>query len=210
MRKIYYILISALIIYAVTPAKIGAVELKKPGIYAVFETSMGNITVKLFHKKAPKTVENFVGLAEGTKEWKDPQTGKMVKKPLYDGTIFHRVIPDFMIQGGDPLGSGMGGPGYRFADEFGIGLRHDKPGILSMANSGPNTNGSQFFITEVPTRHLDNKHAVFGQVIDGLDLVKKIARVKVMRGNRPVHDVVLKKVVIKRIKEKKKKKAEKN
>ena len=177
-----------------------AAETDKPVMYVIFETSMGNITAELFEKEAPNTVANFVDLAEGKKEWKDPNTGKMVKKPLYDGTIFHRVIPKFMIQGGDPKGNGTGGPGYRFADEFSPNLRHDKPGMLSMANSGPNTNGSQFFITEVPTPWLDNRHSIFGQVTEGMDVVNKIARVKQGRGNKPVTDVVLKKVTIKRSK----------
>src|SRR5512147_2549650 len=133
----------------------------KGPLIATFKTSMGDIVVRLFEDKAPKTVENFVGLATGTKEWTDPKTGGKVKRPLYNGTLFHRVIPGFMIQGGDPLGSGTGGPGYRFADEFSPDLRHNKAGILSMANSGPNTNGSQFFITLAPTPHLDNRHSVF-------------------------------------------------
>ncbi len=145
-------------------------------LYATFTTSMGDIVVKLLPEKAPKTVENFVGLAEGTKEWKDPASGKAVKKPLYDGTIFHRVIPEFMIQGGDPMGTGVGGPGYRFADEIDAGNRFDKPGLLAMANAGPNTNGSQFFITEVPTPHLNRGHTIFGEVVKGFDLVPKIAR----------------------------------
>jgi peptidyl-prolyl cis-trans isomerase A (cyclophilin A) len=149
--------------------------------YATFKTSLGDIVVKLFPEKAPKTVENFVGLAEGTKEWKDPRSGQMVKKPLYDGTVFHRVIPQFMIQGGDPLGNGTGGPGYKFADEFHKELKHGGPGVLSMANSGPNTNGSQFFITHVPTPWLDNKHSIFGQVIeDTQKVVDKVRQGDVM------------------------------
>jgi peptidyl-prolyl cis-trans isomerase A (cyclophilin A) len=144
-------------------------------MFATFKTSMGDIVVKLLPEKAPKTVENFVGLAEGTKEWKDPRSGQMVKKPLYDGTVFHRVIPQFMIQGGDPLGTGTGGPGYRFADEIGPDNKFSKPGLLAMANAGPNTNGSQFFITEVPTPHLDRGHTIFGEVVKGFDLVPKIA-----------------------------------
>jgi peptidyl-prolyl cis-trans isomerase A (cyclophilin A) len=142
--------------------------------YATFKTSLGDIVVKLFPDKAPKTVENFVALAEGTKEWKDPRSGQTVKKPLYDGTIFHRVIPQFMIQGGDPLGNGTGGPGYKFADETRPDDQFNKPGILAMANSGPNTNGSQFFITEVPTPWLNGKHTIFGEVVKGFELVPKI------------------------------------
>ncbi len=145
-------------------------------MYATFSTSMGEIVVKLMPEKAPKTVENFVGLAEGTKEWKDPASGKSVAKPLYDGTIFHRVIPEFMIQGGDPMGTGFGGPGFKFGDEIGPDNRFDKQGLLAMANAGPNTNGSQFFITEVPTPHLNRGHTIFGEVVKGFDLVTKIAR----------------------------------
>ncbi|HZZ84553.1 MAG TPA: peptidylprolyl isomerase [Anaeromyxobacteraceae bacterium] len=144
--------------------------------YATFTTSMGDLVVKLMPEKAPKTVENFVGLAEGTKEWKDPASGKAVQRPLYDGTIFHRVIPEFMIQGGDPMGTGFGGPGFKFADEIGPDNRFDRPGLLAMANAGPNTNGSQFFITEVPTPHLNRGHTIFGEVVKGVDLVPKIAR----------------------------------
>jgi peptidyl-prolyl cis-trans isomerase A (cyclophilin A) len=139
--------------------------------YAHFETTLGNFTVELFDVKAPKTVANFAGLAEGTKEWKHPRTGERHKRPFYDGIIFHRVIAGFMIQGGDPLGQGHGGPGFQFEDEFHADLRHSQSGILSMANAGPNTNGSQFFITLGPTPHLDRKHTVFGQVTSGLDVV---------------------------------------
>jgi peptidyl-prolyl cis-trans isomerase A (cyclophilin A) len=143
---------------------------------AIFETTDGNITCTLFPDKAPLTVANFIGLATGTKDWKDPKTGKMVHGvPLYNGTIFHRVIPDFMIQGGDPVGNGSGDPGYSFKDEFSPDLTFDQPGRLAMANSGPGTNGSQFFITEVPTPHLNNHHTIFGQCQD-IDVVKKIAR----------------------------------
>ncbi|HYD40994.1 MAG TPA: peptidylprolyl isomerase [Anaeromyxobacter sp.] len=142
---------------------------------ATFQTTLGEIVVKLLPEKAPKTVANFVGLAEGTREWKDPSSGQTVKRPLYDGTVFHRVIPDFMIQGGDPLGTGTGGPGYRFEDEIGPDNRFDRPGLLAMANAGPNTNGSQFFITEVPTPHLNRGHTIFGEVVKGIELVRKIA-----------------------------------
>ncbi len=146
---------------------------------AVFDTTMGKLTCTLFPKEAPKTVANFVGLSNGTKEWTDRATGAKKKGvPLYDGTIFHRVIPNFMIQGGDPLGNGTGDPGYSFEDEFSPNLTFDRPGKLAMANSGPNTNGSQFFITEVPTPHLNNKHTIFGQCDDAsVALVQKIARV---------------------------------
>ena len=145
-------------------------------IHATFQTSLGEIVVKLLPEKAPKTVANFVDLAEGTREWKDPKSGQSVKRPLYDGTVFHRVIPDFMIQGGDSLGTGTGGPGYRFEDEIGADNKFDRPGLLAMANAGPNTNGSQFFITEVPTPHLNRGHTIFGEVVKGMDLVPKIAR----------------------------------
>ena len=143
---------------------------------ATIETTAGNITCTLFPEQAPLTVANFIGLSTGTKEWKDPKTGKMVKGvPLYNGTIFHRVIPNFMIQGGDPAGNGSGDPGYNFKDEFSPSLTFDQPGRLAMANSGPGTNGSQFFITEVPTPHLNGHHTIFGQCQD-LDVVQKIAR----------------------------------
>ncbi|MCC7072925.1 MAG: peptidylprolyl isomerase [Deltaproteobacteria bacterium] len=168
-------------------------------LYATFDTSMGTMVMELFWDKVPSTVTNFVQLAEGTKEWTDPKSGKTVKKPLYDGTVFHRVIPDFMIQGGDPLGLGTGGPGYKFADEFHPALKHDGPGVLSMANSGRNTNGSQFFITEKATTWLDGKHSVFGKVTEGLDLIPKITRVPKAdgaSGSKPAQDVVLKRVLI--------------
>jgi len=157
-------------------------------IYAAFDTTEGKFKIRLFADKAPRTVENFVNLADGTK------TGK----PFYDGTIFHRVIPGFMIQGGDPEGSGRGGPGYKFADEFHKDLRHSKAGILSMANAGPNTNGSQFFITVGPTPHLDNHHSVFGEVTEGYDVVRKISEVPRGAQDRPKKEVRVNSVKIER------------
>ena len=167
-------------------------------VYAHFDTSMGKFTVELFESKTPKTVANFVGLAEGSREWKHPGTGEKSSKPYYDGIVFHRIIDGFVIQGGDPLGQGHGGPGYQFEDEFHPDLRHDRVGILSMANAGPNTNGSQFFITLGPTPHLDRKHSVFGAVVDGLDVVEKIGKVKTDRNDRPVTPVVMNSVTIER------------
>jgi peptidyl-prolyl cis-trans isomerase A (cyclophilin A) len=164
----------------------------------VFATTEGSFTVRLFDQEVPNTVANFVGLAEGTKEWTDPNTHEKVTKPFYDGIIFHRVIGGFMIQGGDPLGQGIGGPGYKFADEFHPSLRHTKAGILSMANAGPNTNGSQFFITLAPTPHLDNRHSVFGEVTDGMDIVRRIGSTPTGRQDRPVKDVVINAVTITR------------
>ena len=169
------------------------------GTYAHFDTSEGSFTVRLFDKEAPNTVANFVGLVEGTKEWQDPSTGERKKTPYYDGVIFHRIIDGFMIQGGDRLGQGTGGPGYKFADEFHPSLRHSKAGVLSMANAGPNTNGSQFFITLGPTPHLDNRHSVFGEVVEGLDVVKKIGSVKTGRQDRPITPVVMNRVTIERV-----------
>jgi cyclophilin family peptidyl-prolyl cis-trans isomerase len=166
--------------------------------YAHFETTLGNFTVELFDKKTPKTVANFAGLAEGSKEWQHPKTGQKQKAPYYDGIIFHRIISGFVIQGGDPLGQGYGGPGYQFEDEFHPDLRHDRAGILSMANAGPNTNGSQFFITLGPTPHLDRRHSVFGAVIEGLDVIEKIGKVKTGPNDRPVTPVVMNKVTIER------------
>ncbi len=144
------------------------------GIFAEIQTNKGKITVRLFYRKVPKTVANFIGLAEGTKSWIDVRTGQSQNTPLYRNLKFHRVIKNFMVQGGDPLGNGRGGPGYRFQDEFHPELKHNKAGILSMANAGPNTNGSQFFITHVPTPWLDNRHSVFGEVIEGMNVVNHI------------------------------------
>jgi peptidyl-prolyl cis-trans isomerase A (cyclophilin A) len=168
-------------------------------INAIFTTSEGSFTVRLFDQEAPNTVANFAGLAEGTKEWTDPKTGQKAKRPFYDGLIFHRVIADFMIQGGDPLGTGTGGPGYKFGDEFHPKARHAKAGVLSMANSGPGTNGSQFFITLAPTPWLDNKHTVFGEVVSGMDVIQKIGGTATSKpGDRPLKPITIQSVKIER------------
>ncbi len=198
MRKIISILTVAAIVTSCSTVKIPNSMSKeeysslKDGLYAQMETNKGNLTIELFEKEAPLTVANFVGLAEGSKENK----AKPLGTPYYDGIVFHRVIKDFMIQGGDPDGKGTGGPGYDFADEFFSDRKHDKKGILSMANAGPGTNGSQFFITEVPTPWLDGKHTIFGQVIDGLDVIDTIANVKKGAQDRPIEDVIINHVYI--------------
>ena len=169
------------------------------GTYAVFETSQGNIVARLLDKEAPKTVANFVGLAEGSKEFVNETTGQKEKRPFYDGLVFHRVIPNFMIQGGCPQGSGMGGPGYKFGDEFHPSLKHSKPGKLSMANAGPGTNGSQFFITVAATPWLDNKHTIFGEVVEGQDIADKISKLPRDANDRPRTPVLMNKVRIERV-----------
>jgi peptidyl-prolyl cis-trans isomerase A (cyclophilin A) len=175
-------------------------------LVAKIETTLGTFTCELYEKDAPITVANFVGLARGTRPWKDPKTGKWVeKKPFYDGLIFHRVIPGFMVQGGDPLGVGTGNPGYRFEDEFSPNLKFDKPALLAMANAGPATNGSQFFITEGTPQHLTGKHTIFG-VCEPASLVSKITGVKRGPRDKPETDVVMKKVTISRGKAKTKSK----
>ena len=172
---------------------------RQPGTYAVFDTTEGQIVCRLFEKDAPKTVSNFIELAEGKREWTHPVTRKKSNDHLYDGTIFHRVIPNFMIQGGDPAGTGMGGPGYQFEDETkGSPHKFDKSGKLAMANAGPNTNGSQFFITVVPTTWLTGKHTIFGEVVEGQDVVNKITSVPRNQQDRPLKDVTLRSVKIER------------
>jgi len=165
---------------------------------ATLQTNQGRIVIRLFPDQAPKTVRNFVELAEGGREWTDPRTGQVTTGKLYDGTIFHRVIPDFMIQGGDPLGSGRGGPGYKFADEIHPDLRFDRPYLLAMANAGPGTNGSQFFITVGATPWLNGKHTIFGEVVEGADVVDAISRLKTGSQDRPVEDVTIESVTVDR------------
>ena len=173
---------------------------RQPGTYASFNTSEGVVVCRLFDSDAPKTVANFVELAEGKRDWTHPSTGNKSKDRLYDGTIFHRVIPDFMIQGGDPMGNGMGGPGYKFEDETkGTPHRFDRAGKLAMANSGPNTNGSQFFITVAATEWLTGKHTIFGEVVEGQDVVEKISKVARGAQDRPKKDVVVSNVTIERV-----------
>ena len=186
---------------AATPAKPSATPwtekaLAGKDLYAKLETNQGTIVLRLFSKDAPKTVANFVGLATGEREWRDPKSGQSTRKPLYDGTIFHRVIPGFMIQGGDPLGMGTGDPGYSFEDEFQSGRKFDKKGLLAMANRGPGTNGCQFFITTSTPAHLNNRHTIFGEVVKGYDVVEKISKVQTGSMDRPAKDVVIKKVMI--------------
>lgn len=173
--KIYLILVMVLLL------GISGCSAEKKTTYAVLETSMGDITVELYTEKAPKTTQNFMDLG---------------KKGFYEGTIFHRVIDQFMIQGGDPSGTGRGGPGYQIPDEFDSSLKHDQPGILSMANAGPNTGGSQFFITLVPTPHLDGRHTVFGKVVKGMEVVKSIGKVRTDQNDRPLLPIVIKSVKI--------------
>jgi peptidyl-prolyl cis-trans isomerase A (cyclophilin A) len=168
-------------------------------LYATLETNKGEIEIRLFEDHAPKTVANFVGLADGSTEWTDPKSGdKKSGESLYAGTIFHRVIPGFMIQGGDPLGTGTGGPGFRFGDEFHPELKFDKPYLLAMANAGPGTNGSQFFITVAPTNWLDRKHTIFGEVTKGTDVVDAIVATETGAQDRPKQEVVVSAVTIER------------
>jgi len=171
-----------------------------PGLYAVFDTTKGRIVCRLFPDKAPETVKNFVGLANGTKRWYDAKKQAWAQRRHYDGLTFHRVIPNFMIQGGDQLGTGMGNIGYRFKDEFSPDLSFDKPGRLAMANAGPNTNGAQFFITTVPTPHLNNRHSIFGEVVEGQDVADAISEVDRDANDKPSTPVVMKKVTIVEVK----------
>lgn len=190
--KLFGVLLIVLAL-AVTSAE-GIKKMEK--LYATFDTSAGKIVCELFPDIAPMTVRNFVGLAKGEQPWEDPKTKEIVKKPLYSGTVFHRVIPGFMVQGGDPLGNGTGGPGYKFDDEFSDKVLFNKVGRLAMANSGPATNGSQFFITVAETPWLNGHHTIFGQVIKGQEIVEKIASVERGPNDRPRENVVLKSVTV--------------
>ncbi len=172
---------------------------REPGLYATIQTTMGNITVVLYEKESPITVKNFVNLAQGKKQWRDPNTGQMTTRPLYPGTTFHRVFPRFMIQGGDPAGTGTGDPGFTIPDEFHPSLKFDRPGRLAMANAGPKTGNCQFFITEVPTPHLNGAHTIFGQVVEGQEVVNQIARVPADAQGMPRKPVRMTKIVIERV-----------
>lgn len=199
MKKIQITIVSLLILAVFSYiSDISGKELEK-GLYAIIKTSKGDITCKLYEKEAPVLVDNFVGLASGTAEHMDYKQKKQVKGNFYDGLTFHRVIPNFMIQGGCPFGSGGGDPGYRLKDEFHPTLKHDKPGVLSMANAGPNSNGSQFFITVAPTPHLDNKHSIIGQVVEGMDVVNEIVNVPRDERDKPKEPVIIKTIEIKQI-----------
>ena len=198
MRRV---LSSLCALVVVTTVGAAAQPAKKAGTpYARFETTEGNFTIELFEKDAPKTVANFIGLADGTKEWTDPRTGEKTKKPYYDGLAFHRVIANFMIQGGDPLGNGTGGPGFSIPDEFASGRKLEKAGILAMANKGtPNSGGAQFFVTLAPTPWLNGKHTVFGEVTEGMDVIEKIGNTKTSKpGDKPVKPIVIKSLKIER------------
>jgi len=184
------------------PAEIAKPSAAKhgPGVYAHITTNQGDMVARLFDADVPKTVENFIGLAEGKKQWRNPRTNTMVRRPYYNNLTFHRIIPGFMIQGGDPEGTGTGGPGFTFEDEFSPKRRHSKAGILSMANRGPDTNGGQFFITLGPTPHLDNRHSVFGELVEGADTLMAIGKVPTRTAdNRPLKSVVIKSVRIERV-----------
>jgi len=193
LRNISFLLLTSVILLAGFAAE-GKKKMEK--LYATFDTTLGRIVVELFPQEAPNTVKNFVSLVKGEQPWMDPASNELVKRPLYAGTIFHRVIPNFMIQGGDPLGNGMGGPGYKFKDEFSDKLKFDRVGRLAMANSGLDTNGSQFFITVAKTEWLNKHHTIFGQVIKGQEVVEKIANVERGPNDKPGRDVILKNITI--------------
>ena len=205
MKRFFVLLLLAAVPAAFSQEKKEAKKLA-PGVYAHFQTSMGDFTAELFEKQSPVTVANFIGLAQGSKQYTDPRTHqKVTGKPYFDGTVFHRIIDGFMIQGGDPLGKGTGGPGYEFKNENSPELKFDKEGILAMANAGRDTNGSQFFVTLAPVAQLNGNYTIFGHVVDGMDVVHKIGSVPVRGGaggekSSPVTPVTLKKVTIERVK----------
>lgn len=194
-KKLRYVLIACIAAIAISLCAFLAKHNLEPGTYAEFNTTEGSFICKLYTNKTPHTVDNFIGLAEGTKQWRDSRTNQVVKKPFYDGLIFHRIIDGFMIQGGCPLGTGRGGPGYIFKDEFDKDLNFTKPGLLAMANSGPNTNGSQFFITLGTPTHLNHHHTIFGEVVDGMDVAKKIGHTKTIDG-QPIQNTFIKSIKI--------------
>jgi len=206
MKKLLFLSILFIISFALSEVKEKTINEKQvfknlpKGYYAAIVTDFGTIVFELYEKQAPKTVKNFVDLALGNKEWIEPNTGQKVKKPFYNGLIFHRVIPNFMAQTGCPKGDGTGGPGYEFEDEFSDDLLFDRPGRVAMANRGPNTNGSQIFITVVPTPWLNKKHTIFGQVVRGLDVVEKIVSVPRDYRDKPLSPIYIRKVLVKRIK----------
>ena len=182
------------------PAETRGPYMSDSTLYATIETTMGDIRVQLYESESPKTVENFTGLATGEKDWSDPVLGEVQKgKPYFDGIIFHRVIPDFMVQTGDPTGTGMSGPGYTIVDEFDSRLKFSRPGVLGMANSGPNTGGSQFFITQGPTPHLTGKHTIFGQVVEGQDVVDAIGDAERDSNDKPLKEISIKTIRIERV-----------
>jgi len=204
MRKTLKVSLCACIValYAISFNSLQAGESSmNKGFYAILKTNHGDILCELYANESPITVENFVGLASGEKEYLDQKTGNRHKGNFYDGLIFHRVIPKFMIQGGCPTGTGMGGPGYKFEDEFSPNLKFDKPGLLAMANSGEDTNGSQFFITTAPTPWLNGRHTIFGAVLEGMDVVKKIENVKRNSQDKPIEAVVIETIEIKKVEE---------
>jgi peptidyl-prolyl cis-trans isomerase A (cyclophilin A) len=202
MKRVPLLIVAACCaVVRVEPCSAGVIAdaaAREPGLYATLTTSMGPVVVRLFEKESPVTVENFVALARGTKEWKDPESGEKTKRPLYPGTIFYRVIPGFMIQGGDPTGTGLGDPGFVIPDEFHQSLKFDVPGRLAMANTGPNTGNAHFFITEVASPHLDGLHTIFGQVVEGQDVVAKIALSPRDQDDRPNTPVKLVSITFKR------------
>ena len=207
MKKLFTTALLLLFAFAALAPDLSAQDKKSekkrdPGLYATLSTTQGDIVIKLYEKESPKTVNNFVLLANGKQPWSNPTTGETMEGvPYFEGIIFHRVIPDFMVQTGDPTGTGRGGPGYNIPDEFDKNLKFDKPGVLGMANSGPNTGGSQFFITHRPTPHLNGKHTIFGQVIEGQDIVVKIGNVRRNSRDKPFEDVVIQKVLVQRVPE---------